>query len=144
MKNGIYSEVRMFVTDKIESGESIRVDWLSNEIIQSKSNIDGDDYPFYRVCALAHIQEVVRQCIGKYNDASSKKDEQLVLDGFEHLQKAYTVVRNNVNMLIPIDLLTDEELFSRAEEYKLMAKGCLKHAKEIKNFISNRSSSKVA
>lgn len=145
MDASIYTEVREFVEGKIAAGVIVRVDWLTSEYIGSKSRIDGDDYPFYKICAQAHVNEVVRRVVGKYDSKpKSEIDPQGRLKGFDHLQRAYTVIRAGVNVLVPIDKLTDDELLQRAAEYKEMAKGCGKHAEEIRQFVASRQISEAA
>lgn len=143
--DSIYTEVREFVSEKVAAGVIVRVDWLTAEYIGSKSRIDGDDYPFYHACAQAHINEVVRRVVGKYDSKpKAENDAQLVLPGFEHLQRAYTITREGVVVLVPVDKLTDDELLQRAAEYDLMAKGCRNHAREIRQFVTSRASVEAA
>lgn len=133
----IYPEVRKFIADKIANGEQVVVEWLTHEIIRKKADISGDDTDFYRVCAYTHVKDVVKRCVGKY-DAVCKADDQLVLDGFEHLQVAYTVNRKGIVVLVPVDQLSDEEIEARAVEYEQMALGCIAHAKELRSYAMKR------
>lgn len=139
----IAAEVRKFIADKIDGGEIIIVDWLTHQIVNSKDGIEGDDTEFYRVCAYKHVRDVVRSCVGKY-DAKPVTDAQLTLDGFEHLQVAYTVPRGDQIVLVPVNQLTDAELLDRAAEYDLMAKGCKAHAREIRSYVESRTVNAVA
>lgn len=134
----ITSEVRKFIADKIARGETIVVEWLTHEIVNGKDSIEGEDAPFFRVCAYKHVKNVVKGCIGKY-DVKPATDSQLTLDGFEHLQVAYTVIRDDQVTLVPVGQLTDIELLGRADEYELMAKGCRAHAREIRSYTSARA-----
>lgn len=136
-ETSVYREVREFIAAKIARGEIVSVDWLTHEIVANKRGISGDDVEFYRVCAFTHVRDVVKRCVGKY-DAKPATDVQLVLDGFEHLQVAYTVERRGENVLVPVDQLTDCEIEGRAVEYEKMAKGCLAHAKELRSYGINR------
>ncbi len=137
---GIYSEVSKFIADKIDSGEIIRVEWLTTELMERHNGIAGDDLAFYRTCTRAHLQNVVNKCIGKYDtEAKAQPEAQIVLAGFEHLQRAYTIERNGSNMLIPVDKCSDAELLRRAGEYEDMAIGCRRHAKELRSFVNNRA-----
>jgi hypothetical protein len=133
----ITSEVRKFIANKIASKETVVIDWLTNDIVSSKDEIEGSDLPFYRVCAFKHVRDIVKSCVGKY-DRKPSTDSQIVLPGFEHLQVAYTVSRDGENVLVPVDLISDEELAMRAAEYDGMAQGCLAHALEIREYIKAR------
>ena len=136
----IHTEVRKFVQDRIDSGSIIRTEWLTAEYLGSKSKVEGDDVGFYRTCALAHVSEVIKQVIGKFNPKRTKTDEQLLFPGFEHMQKAYPVKRDGIHLIVPVELLTDEELEERAAEYDRMAQGCRDHARELREYRLTRAS----
>jgi hypothetical protein len=136
-EESIYSEVRKHIADKVAQGEVVVVDWMTHEIVAKHSDISGDDTEFYRVCAYSEIKRTVSKCIGKYN-AKPETDDQLVLDGFEYVQVAYTVQRNGRVELVPVDQLTDWEIESRAREYEAMAIGCRAHARELRAFARGR------
>lgn len=143
MTDTVFKEIRKFVSDKVNAGAIVRVDWLTAEIISERDRIEGDDADFYLICAHKHVSEIVKECIGKYKP-KAQTDAQLVLDGFEHLQKSYPVERKGVRLLVPVHMLTDDELEARAIEYMEMSKGCIAHAKEIRAFIKARAQSEGA
>ncbi|KZY51009.1 hypothetical protein A3734_06515 [Sulfitobacter sp. HI0054] len=130
-------EIRRMVQDKLDSGVAIRVEWLTTEIIASKDQIDGDDADFYIACGVDFIKKTVKRVIGEF-EPKAEQSAQIIMPGFDHLQKAYTVTRNEQVTLVPVTMLTDMELEMRAQEYEAMAKGCLSHAKEIRAFIMGR------
>lgn len=136
-ETSIYSDVRKFIADKVANGEIVVVEWLTHEIVSSKSDIEGADTEFYRVCAYTHVKDVVKRCVGKY-DAKPVSDQQLTLDGFEHLQVAYTVERNAQIVLVPVNQLTDAEIEARAQEYERMAISCRAHARELRSYKAAR------
>lgn len=129
----IYREVREFIADKIGRGDVVIIGWLAVEILASKARIEGEDKDFYHVAAMAHVKNVVKRCVGKF-DASPVSDPQLVLDGFDHLQVAYSVERDGQTCLVPVDQLTLSEIEARAAEYDQMASSCRKHAKELRTY----------
>lgn len=133
-----YSEIRAFVAQKVAANVIVRVDWMTAEYIKTKARADGEDMPFYRACAGAHVADLMRRVVGKYESRPQQTDSQIVLPGFEHLQRAYTVVRDGVNVLVPVQLLTNAELEARANEYDAMARGCRAHAREIRSFVAGR------
>ena len=142
-ESNIYSDIRKYIADKIARNETIEVPWLAQEILASKSDIEGDDAEFYRDCTLLQLREMVKRCVGKY-EAKVRTDEQLVLKGFEHLQIAYPVERGGKNQLVPVEQLSDRELELRAQEYDRMALGCRAHAKEIRDYIAARAGEATA
>lgn len=142
-ETSVYREVREYIADKISQGHIVSVDWLTHDIVRNKSDIEGGDVEFYRVCAFTHVRDVVKRCVGKY-DAKPKSDAQLTLDGFEHLQVAYSVERSGQVVLVPVDQLSDEEIELRAAEYDKMARGCIGHAEELRAYRITRASQQAA
>lgn len=134
----IRNEIATFIARKVDSNETVELDIVVRDVIVGKPSIDGDDAEFYRVCTYQKVAEIAKQCIGKYN-ARDQPSRQLALPGFEHLQVAYTVERNGAVTVVPINLMTDEELNARAAEYDAMAKGCRDHAREIRGYITKRA-----
>jgi hypothetical protein len=142
-KESIYTEVRGLVEDRLASGVVIHADWLTSEIFQRHSDIEGNDVWFYQLCARSHVQEIVKRVVSKYGDKDAESiaetDSQLVFPGFDHLRKGYLVERNGERVLVPVHMLTDGELEARATEYEHMAIGCRKHAAEIRKFVQVRA-----
>jgi hypothetical protein len=135
----VASEIRKFIADKIAQGDHIVVEWLTNEIVSSKSNIEGEDAPFYRTCAYSYVKDVVKRSVGKYDKRAPETDKQIVMAGFDHLQVAYTVERSGDVVLVPVDQVTDDELLARALEYDAIAEGCINHAQEIRSYVRARN-----
>tara|TARA_R110000868_G_scaffold25149_10_gene98243 strand:+ start:1510 stop:1941 length:432 start_codon:yes stop_codon:yes gene_type:complete len=131
-------EVRRVVQDKIDAGVAIRVEWLTTEILAMKDKIEGEDADFYIACGADFIKKTVKRVIGEY-EPQAQTFAQIVMEGFDYLQKAYTVSRDNETTLVPVTMLSDAELEVRAQEYEAMAKGCIKHSLEIRAFIMCRS-----
>jgi hypothetical protein len=142
--DSIYTECKKFVHDRVEAGVITRTDWMTSEYLGTKDRVEGDDLPFYRVCAIAHVNEVMKQVVGKYDSKKERADSQLVFPGFSHMQKAYTVQRDGIRLLVPVSLLTDEEIEARAAQYDEMAQGCRDHARELREFKSARGASEAA
>ncbi|MCP4542388.1 MAG: hypothetical protein GY832_35140 [Chloroflexi bacterium] len=137
-RKDVTREICKIVQDHIDAGLLVRVEWLTTEIIAMKDKIEGDDADFYVTCGIDFIKTTVKHVIGGYAP-KPKTDQQLIMDGFYHLQKAYTVERDGEITLVPVTMLGDSELKARAIEYETMSKGCLAHAMEIRSFIYQRA-----
>ena len=137
MDDSLYTEVRAYIQDQLDAGVIVRAEWITTGFLASKAEPDCEDADFYLICARSHLAEVVKRCIGKYS-AKPETDNQLVLPGFTHLQRGYQVEREGVRLLVPTDLLTDEEIDARADEYEAMAAGCCAHARELRDFKDRR------
>lgn len=135
----VHGEIRKLIADCVERGEARTVASYVDYIMANHSAIEGDDADFYLICARARIKDIVSATIGKFTPKAKQSDAQLVLDGFEHLQVAYTFERNGETMLVPVDQCSEMELASRAREYEEMAAGCRAHAREIREYIGARS-----
>ena len=138
-------EIRKIVTDRINDGQTIRAEWLTTEILATKSQIEGDDADFYIACAIDFIKDTAKGCIGLYATKSAVvSDAQIIMPGFDHMQRAYTVSRDGEIILVPVHLLSDEEIEARAIELEAMARGCIAHAKELRAYGRGRVESDVA
>lgn len=136
--SSIYTEVRELIAGKIAAGQVVIVDWVTREVIGAHADIEGSDADFYLGCASAHVKEIVKRVVGKYDAAKGRIEEQLVLEGYEYLQVAYSVEREGGTVLVPVDQLTDAEIEDRAKEYDAMAVGCRVHADELRLFSRSR------
>ena len=114
------------------------MEWLTTEILAMKDRIEGDDADFYRL-RWDYIKDTVKRCIGAYAPkAAAATDAQIVMEGFDYMQKAYTVTRADEVVLVPVHLLSDAEIEARALELEAMAKGCIAHARELRAYVSGR------
>lgn len=144
-EESIYADVRKFVSDLVDSGAETPVEWITTSFLNSRGQIGGEGAALYRYCTRAHVNRIVKKVVGKYDvEARAVQDAQIVLDGFEHLQRAYTVPRDEKTVLVPIYKCTDNELLLRAEEYEKQAKGCRLHARELRSFVKARSAQERA
>lgn len=135
----IQTLIANLVSDKINEGQVVNMQWATKEIIDTYSDIEGNDVDFYLITARYYVGDLVKRCIKKYEPSADHPNEQLVMDGFEHLQKAYPVDRGEGREIVPVSQLSDAELEDRAADYEKMAAGCKKHALEIRQYIDSRS-----
>lgn len=135
----VQSDIRKLVTDCVERGEARTVASYVDIVMAEHPAIEGDDADFYLVCTRARVKEIVAKVIGKFSPKEGTADRQLVLDGFQHLQVAYTFERQGQTVLIPVEQCSEIELIARASEYEEMAKGCRAHAREIREYVAARA-----
>lgn len=132
----VTGEIRKIVRERVDSGIVVRVEWLTQEILSMKDRIEGDDADFYIACGVSFIKDTVKRVIGDYQPkAADRQSDQIVMPGFDHLQKAYTVERGGETVLVPVDQLSMEEIEARALELEGMARGCIAHAKELRSYL---------
>ncbi len=132
------AEIRALIDDRTSRGVIIHAAWLTTEVMGQRSDIRGDDCPIYIILAHKALGEIVKECIGKY-EPKVQTDGQLTLPGFDHVQRAYPVMRGGERVLVPTDLLTDEEIEDRCEDLRAMARGCIDHVKELESYKALRA-----
>lgn len=140
LTNRLFREqIARLVGEFIDAGRICDVDLLCSEFLSTKALPGGDDEDFFLFCADTFVRRTARDVVGKLNpkETSSK---QFVLDGFEHLQKAYPVARDGRRLIVPLHLMTDEEIDDRAWELDAMAAGCTGHANEMREYKRRRGS----
>ena len=138
-EESLQNEVRRLIEEKIDAGQVVRVNWIAAEVMQNHPDIDGADAAFYRTCTRLHLPNVIKKATKRYEDREDRApDHQMVLPGFERMQKAYLVHRDGQPLLVPIDMMADEELAQRADLYVAFSRGNLAHAKELREYLRRR------
>ena len=125
------------VMAKIASGQVVKREWLTLEVLSYYGGIDGEHADYYRAMARRFIDGTARRVIGKLQSANPGQSE-FTMDGYQHLQVAYPLKRDGELALVPVEQATDDELEDRAREYDAMADGALAHAAEIRRYIELR------
>lgn len=139
-EESITPEIHRLIDERIANGALVHVPWVASAILDERSDISGDDAPFYRECTFKEVVRLVKRAIGKYEDATDSTPDQLLFPGFKHLVRAYPIERNGERVLVPLPECTDEELHTRADELERMALGCRAHARELREFVLSRPS----
>jgi len=139
----ITAEVHKLVDEKFSAGVLVQTHWIAQEILAQHDNIEGDDAAWYRVCTFKEVCRIAKSAIGKFK-AEGTTSDQLLLPGFKHLCKAYPLTREGDLVLVPVDQCTDQELLDRAEDLDKMAKGCVDHAAEIREYVALRKEEAAA
>ena len=142
------AEVAQLVRRGLLEGRTVQTWWLTNAVaarqLADREPIGGGDKEFYLISAWRHLREVavrqVRQVLRRYKaEPEAKTDPQIVMPGFERLQRGYLVDREKESVLVPTDQLTDTELDAKANEYGRMAEGCRLHALELHRYRMQRA-----
>jgi hypothetical protein len=137
-EQSIRSEMHKIAQERIDAGEVTSLDQIVHTVLDTRSNIDGADAPFYRVHAFDDLKRIAKSVVGKYAAKDTTADE-LLLPGFKHLCKAYPMSRDGDVVIVPLDMCTDDELKARAVQLDDMAKGCIAHANEIREYVLARA-----
>lgn len=132
------------IAEKIGNGEIVQMHWAVTELINSQGVIAGDGEPFYSLCAREHVYRIVKKAVDKYDKPESGDGVQMTLEGYDCLQEAYTVQRDNERQLVPVHLVTNEELLARAKEFRKQAQGLMNHAREIEKYVADRGAEGIS
>jgi hypothetical protein len=132
-------EVRTIIRERIDKGLLTNPDWVTDAVVSGHKEISGNDKDWYRLCAYAHIRGVARKVVQMYKAGpQSEIAEQLIMDGFRYLQRAYLVERRKKQTVIPTDRLTSAEIAAKIQELRAMGQGCFEHADELSNYLQER------
>ena len=131
-------QAHKLIAQKIEDGESVQMHWAVTEFLNLQPEITGPGEAFYQLAARDYAYRLIKKAVDKHDRSSKPGDGQMILDGYEFLQKAYTVDRDGERQLVPIDLVTNLELLKRAADYRKMGDGCYAHAREIEQYVADR------
>ena len=110
-------------------------------ILGDHDDISGEDADF----ALCAANEMVKSRVERYwrtlkaADEDDEGSEQLLMEGFEHLQRRYILPRGDEAVAVPVRVMTDEELIAKADEHRRMGAGHFAHADELDRYRSERA-----
>lgn len=114
-------------------------DWITQQVMSQHADIDGEDADFYCCVSREKVRDVVRKRINRYSaKAEVKADPQLVLTGFERLQRYYSFEDGDHQFAVRVEDMTDAQLAAKERELMAMGAGCYQHADEIRRFRSQR------
>ena len=130
----LVAEVAELVERGLSEGRTVQAASLVSAVISRHERVEGEDKDFYLLCAWSHVRVVARQALRRYKEPI-EPDRQIVMPGFQRLQRGYFVERGKESMLVPIDQLRNGELDAKANEYDQMAEGCRLHALELRRYI---------
>lgn len=93
---------------------------------------NADGAAFWRVGTFLYLRDAARRCINALQAPAGH--------GFRRLQGFYLVRRDDCDLGLPVQMLSDDELRARAEELDRMAVGARAHAREIREYLASRVS----
>ena len=134
-------EVRAIIITAVESGRVVDPAWVCQYLVAQHADIAGPDVEWYRIHAYENLRQIIGRVVREFHlnpEDHLEPDPQMILPGFEHVQKAYAIQRDGRNMIIPIEQLSDEEILAKCDELRRMAKGCYQHADELERYLDER------
>jgi hypothetical protein len=132
-------EITKLIDTSIEQGDIVAALWVTQTILSKHSAIEGEDTPFYGLCAYEHVRESVRKVTRRYKtDPRAEADTQIVMDGFERLQVAYMVDRGGDQFIIPTPRCKRSQMVAKARELERIMNGVSQHLREMLRYIEQR------
>lgn len=120
------------------NGATIHKQWLITAVLADHDRIQGDDRDFALCCARYAIEQQVDRYFRSIKQNEEDQTEQQLLPGFERLQKRYICERNDEQMIVMVEDMTDAELDLKASQHRQMGDGHYKHADELIRFKEER------
>lgn len=132
-------EIAQEMESRIFKRETLNRDWIVQAILAKHSDVAGDDVDFHLCASRKTVENAVRQQINRFDvKAEVTPDRQLVLDGFERLQRYYAFEERGVQVAVPVEDMTDAQLEAKEVELMAMGAGCYQHADEIRRYRDQR------
>jgi hypothetical protein len=134
-------DLRVIVHDAI--GDALATDGeFSKRTLTQRlvlTHLDADDSDCARAAAWYAFGSLIRQGMKQFDkEAPESEPSQLVLDGFDLVQRAYLVERDGESRLVRTDLMTLAEGRAKAASLRSFAQGALKHADELDAYFDAR------
>jgi hypothetical protein len=137
------AEVQDSIADLITADAKIvSAKALARDILAKHESIAGEDVEFYAFCSLEYLEDCVRLAFNRYKlkpESEARPDPQMLLPGFERLQRYYSIERDGDHRLVPIDELTPEEQSAKVAELRAMGRGCFEHADELERYTGRKA-----
>jgi hypothetical protein len=133
----IQSEIEGFVRS---NPGIIAPSWLTHAIIMAhEDEIQGRGKDWWVKLGASAIRAEVGSFFRRQHLAESESSTQELLPGFERLQVRYIIARDGEKLSVPIEMASDEELLAKADEQECHAAGYIQHAKELRRYVSRRT-----
>lgn len=140
MGTEIRRELQAVIDQRVAANETVRLSWLVKQVLADHDVSAFDDFLGY--CANATVTREAGAVIRKMKGGEAdevERDRQAVLPGFARLQVRYVFERDNEQIVVPLELMTNEEVDAKADELEAMADGCRIHALELRDYLRQRS-----
>lgn len=124
------------VIESMQNAPRPHPDWITQSVIANHPAIDGDDCDFYQCCTRNSVRDAVRKRLNKYKADGKEPDKQIVLEGFERLQKWYLMDEGGEQVAVSIQHMTRDQVLAKAEEQERMGAGCYQHAEELRRYAT--------
>lgn len=133
----LVQEIREITDSMMRDGISVNPDWATKQIIDQHNKISGDDADFYLCTSRETVRDQVRKQLNRFKlslDKALITDPQIVLPGFERLQRAYLIDIGDQQIAVPIEKMSYQQRQNKVAELRAMGAGCYQHANELERY----------
>jgi len=131
----LISEIASIMDNLIEAKITIDPNAITNEICNNHSDELIKDAPFSTHNNYSNVRREVRSVMSKKLDFTQQPEsQQLIIEGFEHVQVYYSIKRKGEQIGVPVEQMTEFEIREKAKELRKMGKTCFDHANELEMY----------
>lgn len=138
IESQVTNKVHQTILEYIDQGRTVQQAWIVREVLNQFEDPEGQDADFYRWSADKNLRRVVSTEVRKYKGFDQEADSQMTLEGFERLQRAYSVERKGEQVIVPINQMTTAELDAKIREMEAHIAGEIKHRDELVRYRESR------
>lgn len=141
----VSAEIERQISISMDAGAVLDPAWITQAIMADHNDLSGEDAAFAICCTREYVRNEVRRRFNRFKlTPETHSDPQLVLPGFEKLQRYYAIEREGAASIVPIEMMTSAELMAKRAELEAMGRGCIDHANELGQYVSMRGASEAA
>ena len=141
----LFSEIETAIDVALSGGGTAPASWITQAVMDRHPGIDGPDAAWMENQARRYVRRCVQKVLSRDKASEDKRgDHQLILSGFDYLQKRYTFERDGEQVVVSIEHATLAELRGRADELDRMAVGCQRHANEMRRYVDDTEAQAAA
>jgi hypothetical protein len=120
-------------------------DWITQAVMAKHPDVEGADADFYACVSREKVRDAVRQRLNRYKaKAEVFPDPQLVLSGFERLQRYYSIEEDGQHDTVRVQDMSPAQLRKKATELYAMGVGCNQHGDELMRFADEQERMRAA
>src|SRR5712675_213706 len=139
------TELRRLVKATIDrvlaTGQPVTKSWAVQAVLRHIERPKGDTAWYWLECESLAIDALVGADIRQRRDLEGEADpgdEQIIMPGYERLQKFYSVMRAGEQTLVPIDQLFSFEVEAKKDEFRRNIAGLSTHLDEFTRYHEER------
>lgn len=138
-RNILIEEILSVVDGMMEKKKVIDPNKVTDLICTSHRDELLDDADFSVHNIYANVRREVRNVISKKlgTDDEQAISGQLTIEGFKHVQQYYSITRDDVPLVVPVEQMTDEEVQEKAEWHRKCGRAHFEHADELVEYHEN-------